>query len=176
MPHPLRAGRRRLIATAATMLAAIAVAGCTPPPAPAADPAPPSTGVVVAVVDGDTIDVELAGVSQRVRVLGIDAPEVGRDGDVSECFAEESREVLNTLVYGQSVTLTADASQDDADRHGRLLRYVTVGDVDAGLAVLEAGAAAEYTYDVAYERQAPYRAAEAAAQSAAAGMWQLTCQ
>lgn len=165
----------RLLAVVAAAVAATTASACTPAPTSPSDVAAPAQGQVVAVVDGDTIDVELAGVSHRIRVLGIDAPEVGRDGEVSECFAEESREVLNTLVYGQTVTLTADGSQDDADQYGRLLRYVAVGDVDAGLALLEAGAVAEYTYDVAYERQEPYRAAETAAQAAAAGMWQPGC-
>ena len=40
-------------------------------------PAPPQTALVVQVVDGDTL--VLAG-GLKVRVLGIDAPEMERDG------------------------------------------------------------------------------------------------
>ena len=51
--------------------------------APAA--APTDSGVVVTVIDGDTIDVELGGRTERVRLLGIDTPEsVDPDRPVEE--------------------------------------------------------------------------------------------
>ncbi len=53
------------------------------------------SGVVERVIDGDTIDV--AGAPARVRLAGIDAPELG----TSE--GERSRQVLNRLAAGRRV-------------------------------------------------------------------------
>lgn len=88
-------------------------------------------GVVVGVVDGDTVDV--AGVG-RVRVIGIDTPERG------ECGFDEASDAVSTLVLGETVTLVPGAA-DDTDRYGRLLRYVEVDETDVGLELLEAGLA-----------------------------------
>ena len=93
-------------------------------------------GVVVDVVDGDTVDV--AGVG-RVRVIGIDTPERG------ECGYDEAARAVSALVLGETVRLVPGA-QDDTDRYGRLLRYLEVDRTDVGLELLEAGLA-EARYD-----------------------------
>jgi hypothetical protein len=87
--------------------------------------------VVTAVVDGDTIDVN----GQRVRVIGIDTPEVGQCG-----YAEAAR-AMTALVGGRTVTLTSVDTKDNRDRYDRLLRYVDVAGTDAGLALIQAGLA-----------------------------------
>src|SRR5437868_719852 len=51
--------------------------------------------MVRAVIDGDTIDVTRFG---RVRLLGIDAPEIGRVFDTSAPFAVAARDKLAALV------------------------------------------------------------------------------
>ena len=82
------------------------------------------------VVDGDTVDV---GSGERVRLIGIDTPEVGQCG-----YAEASAN-LSRLVQGKTVKLTAGA-RDDVDHYGRLLRYVDLPDgTDAGLAQIAGG-------------------------------------
>lgn len=139
---------------------------------PQLTPAQTEAGEVVAVVDGDTIDVQLEDGTARIRLIGIDTPEVGRSaGAVDDCYAQEARTYLDELVYGQTVTLTTDPTQDQVDAYDRLLRYVTLDDQDVALAALTAGVGTEYTFNVPYQRQADYRAAEAAAQDAGAGLW-----
>lgn len=102
------------------LLGVIALVGCAPtePAESSAESAqaPAETGEVVAVVDGDTIDVATDAGSVRVRLIGIDTPEIGRGGAVDECYAQEARDFLNDLVYGRSVQLQADPTQADADR------------------------------------------------------------
>ena len=89
---------------------------------------------VTKVVDGDTIWVARAGVSRKVRLIGIDTPESGQCG-----FTESTRN-LRGIIGGQRVRLTAGA-QDDVDQYGRLLRYVDVNGVDAGLRQIKKGQA-----------------------------------
>jgi hypothetical protein len=82
------------------------------------------------VVDGDTVDL---GNGETVRLVGIDTPEQG------ECGYEKAADALSALVLGREVVL-AD-SDEDRDQYGRLLRYVDVDGVDAGLRLVQRGLA-----------------------------------
>jgi len=48
------------------------------------------TAGVLKVVDGDTIEVSLSGRTERVRLIGIDSPEVLDDRKPIQCFGEEA--------------------------------------------------------------------------------------
>jgi len=116
------------------------------------------TGTVTKVVDGDTVDVGGVG---RIRVIGIDTPE--REA----CGYESATQAMSMLVLGRLVTLVPGAT-NDADRYGRLLRYVDVGGAeDAGLSLVEDGwAIARYDSRDGYgrhPREDQYVAADAAA-------------
>jgi len=77
------------------------------------------TGVVVEVIDGDTIKVRLeSGNTLQVRYIGMDTPERG------EPYYSETSAQNRELVLGKTVLLFKDVSE--TDRYGRLLRYVVV--------------------------------------------------
>jgi hypothetical protein len=111
---------------------------------------------VVAVIDGDTIDVSDG---ERVRLIGIDTPEVG------QCGYGDAAAVLRQLVGGRAVSLVPGAS-DDRDRYGRLLRYVEANGVDVNLMMLLSGRAiARYDSRDGYgrhPRESAYVAADVA--------------
>jgi endonuclease YncB( thermonuclease family) len=73
---------------------------------------------------------------------------------------------MSLLVLDKDVTLVPGAA-DDEDRYGRLLRYVDVGALDAGLSLIEDGwAIARYDSRDGYgahPRQEQYVAADLAA-------------
>lgn len=96
-----------------------------------------ATARVVRVVDGDTIDVRFSdGWEERVRYLGIDAPEVyGRSG--SECFSDAATAANRSLVAGEMVQLERD--DENRDPYDRLLRYVYVKDTSVNAALLGSG-------------------------------------
>jgi endonuclease YncB( thermonuclease family) len=123
-----------------------------------------ATWAVTKVVDGDTIWVSRAGVTEKVRFIGIDTPESG------QCGFTEARNVLRGIIGGQRVTLTTGA-RDDVDRYGRLLRYVDVNGVDAGLRLIKQGyAVARYDSRDGYgrhTREAAYVRADIASPKAA---------
>ena len=73
---------------------------------------------VHSVVDGDTIDVVQGGETTRIRLLNIDAPEMGK-----ECLAEEAKQYLAGLLPVDTVvTLEYDAERED--NYGRTLAGV----------------------------------------------------
>jgi endonuclease YncB( thermonuclease family) len=103
----------------------------TPAPRPKPAPAPqPRTFLVTRVVDGDTLEL---GNGETVRLVGIDTPEVG------QCGYDRASAALARLVSGHQVELVR--SDEDRDHYGRLLRYVDVGNLDAGLRLVKSGLA-----------------------------------
>lgn len=149
---------------------AVVFAGCQQPTS--AGPADQLS--VTHVTDGDTISgQDGAGQRVRVRVLGIDAPELAHDGKPAQCGAEAARDALRSLVLHQRVTLTNDPRADQIDRYGRRLAYVDLGGLDVALHQVEAGYAAAWhpRSEARPARHANYQDAERAAQKASAGAW-----
>jgi len=102
-------------------------------------PAPPEPSadgwLVETVYDGDTLLATKDGVEEKVRLIGIDSPEI------DACGYGEARSALNEAVLGQYVTLVGGA-EADRDQYGRLLRYVELDGEDLGLRLIEEGLAA----------------------------------
>jgi micrococcal nuclease len=87
------------------------------------EPSGPLSARVTHVVDGDTIDVELAdGSDETVRYIGIDTPETVKPDTPVQCGGPRAHEVNERLVGGRTVTLHFDAERRDV--YGRLLAYV----------------------------------------------------
>ncbi|HEX7100875.1 MAG TPA: lamin tail domain-containing protein [Acidimicrobiia bacterium] len=118
---------------------------------------------VVSVIDGDTIVVGSGGLEERVRLIGINAPEP------EECLAEEATQALDDLVSGSPVRLVPDAS--DRDGFGRLLRYVYVDGEFVNEALVRRGLAIAHRYEPNVANQEILETAEAEARAEGAGMW-----
>jgi len=105
---------------------------------------------VVRVIDGDTIEVEGG---QRIRYIGIDAPELNFSGRVADCFAKEAAKENEILVLGKEVRLEKDVSE--TDDYGRFLRYVWADDVFVNDYLVENGYARVVSFppDVRYQDQ-----------------------
>ena len=142
-------------------------------------PARPSEAVPMTVEhvhDGDTLflraDQPNALVATtdavKVRLLGIDTPEVG---DRAECFGDQATAQLRTLLPDGSRTwITAD--QDPVDQYGRSLFYLWTEDGRFVNYELVAAGAAESLMIAPNDAHYPLlRAAEDAAAAAGTGMW-----
>ncbi len=141
------------------------------PTAPAAPPPPAGNappGAVAArlakIVDGDTIDVLIAGQAETVRYIGVDTPERGDPGYRAATDANAA------LLGASDLYLLRDTS--DRDRYGRLLRYVYTRDgalVNQALVAQGWAQPVEYPPDTRYA--VDFRAAAAEAAQAGLGFW-----
>jgi micrococcal nuclease len=118
------------------------------------------------VVDGDTI--ALAN-GRRVRLLQIDAPELG----TGECYSRKStKELRRLLPQGAAIQLVSDSRLDRVDRYGRLLRYVVRGSTNVNVAMTYRGAATVWFYGGDKGRYAgELLSAAGKARAARRGMW-----
>lgn len=94
--------------------------------------------------DGDTARFEVDGESIAVRFLSINTPELGKDGQADEPFAQQAASfTCTTLQNADSIVLELDPNLKSVDDYGRWLAYVWVDEsllqellIEAGLADL----------------------------------------
>ena len=127
--------------------------------------------LVRAVIDGDTIDVTTFG---RVRLLGIDAPEVGRGFDTAAPFGLEARDRLTALVLHRWIRLEHEGALMDV--YNRHLAYVLREDGLFVNAALVREGLARVTARLPLTRLGELKRAEAEAQAFRRGIWGATPQ
>jgi len=164
-PHELELRMQILIAAALTAVAAIQTSSFTTR-VTRSDPL-----LVRSVVDGDTIDVTTVG---RVRLLGIDAPEIGRVYDTPAPFGREARDRLTQLILHRWVRLEQEGPALDV--YNRHLAYVMTEDGQCVNTVLVREGLARVSARLPLTRLQELQRAEAEAQAFRRGMWGSTPQ
>jgi len=119
---------------------------------------------VIRVLDGDTIEVEGG---ERVRYLGINAPESGQP------FSTEATRENERLVAGRTITLEFDVQTQD--RYKRLLAYVWAGDVLVNEEIVRNGYAVIETIQPNVKYQDLILKAQQEARDACRGLWAGLC-
>lgn len=157
-----------LIARGAPSLGALTFgSGSTAEPEAPVAPLPAGTtpAVVEYVHDGDTLFLEDG---RKVRLLGIDTPEIGEN---AECWGEEAAMLLRTLLpEGTAVQVLAD--EDPLDQYGRSLLFVYAPDgTNVNLELVKRGSAEAVFYEPNDLFQSELRAAEREARDAGRGQW-----
>jgi endonuclease YncB( thermonuclease family) len=121
------------------------------------EPAIPPIGGVARASDGDSLRIG----EERVRLIGIDAPELEQTCTIAaEAWpcGEAARNRLRDLLNAGEV----DCRPDGRDRYGRVLAYCDVNDVDLGGTLVSEGLAVSY---------GEYLVEELVARSAERGVW-----
>ena len=86
----------------------------------------PVSAICTRAVDGDTIIVNIAGVKERVRLIGIDTPETKHPRKPVQYYGKEASMFTANMVEGKKVRLEFD--QNQRDRYKRLLAYAYLED------------------------------------------------
>lgn len=142
--------------------------------------APTRSARVACVLDGDTFDIDRCGddvIGERFRLLGVDAPELARDGEPADCFAAQARDALEDRLEGTDVSLMFDRECTGA--FGRTLAWAFFEDedeeepVNASIWLVESGLARLYTEfefdELRYATE--LQNAEDSARAANIGLW-----
>jgi micrococcal nuclease len=127
-----------------------------------------SVAQVVAVIDGDTIEVIQNGEKIKVRYIGIDTPEPYRDGKPA-CYSHEATEANKKMVEGKKVKMIADS--EDKDKYGRLLRYVYADETFVNATLLQEGFAKTLTIQPNTTYKKEFAQFQVKAKEEAKGMW-----
>ena len=119
-------------------------------------------GLVVRVVDGDTIHVNISGKDETIRLLGINTPEK------KKLHYNEAKDFLINLIGNKSVELLID--KEDVDRYDRKLRYVFYDNVFVNVEIVQAGFATTFMLDELKYRD-KFVNAEKFARTNGVGLW-----
>ena len=122
--------------------------------------------LVTRVIDGDTIEIQGG---ERVRYIGIDAPEIVHPSKPVEYFGEEATEKNRELVEGKRVRLEGDV--EDRDEYGRWLRYVWRDDVMVNAELVRLGYAYSYSLPPNVKYQELFLQLEQEAREQGLGLW-----
>jgi len=128
-----------------------------------------TTAMVTSDVDGDTIHVRLGGRDEKVRFIGVNAPEVAWYGGEGECYGPAAALYTRHRLVGRKVRLVFDARLRDV--YGRLLAYVYVGDELFNLTLVRLGYATNDPVPPDTRKETAFASAESAARSRGAGLW-----
>lgn len=77
---------------------------------------------VLYAVDGDTIWVDIDGTREKIRFVGVNTPELARDGKPAEFMAEEAKNFTSNALKDKEIYLEKDVT--DRDKYDRMLRYI----------------------------------------------------
>ena len=122
-------------------------------------------GTVIAVHDGDTITLRTETNKKKIRLAGIDAPEL------KQLYGVESREALKGAVLDRQVQVKTTK----ADKYGRVVGKVVLDGQDINLKQLQLGMAwayREYLKELSKLDKALYLDAEAYSKSIPVGQWE----
>jgi micrococcal nuclease len=160
----MRAHRGSFLALCFLIVAACSSCGDRRPP-----DGPSGTVPVTKVTDGDTIRVIYQGHDERVRLIGVDTPEVPWYGGDEECYGVKAGLYARQRLAGRSVRLVFDAER--RDRYGRLLAYLYLGPELFNLTLVRLGYATADPVPPDIRMASRFAAAEAQARSARRGLW-----
>ncbi len=133
--------------------------------------APSGSGLhrVAYVIDGDTLRLTNG---ETVRLIGIDAPELGRDGHPDRPDARQARDALLQLVEQSGWRIRLRPGTDPRDRYHRKLAHLyTAGGDNLTAALLRQGVGYQAMVAPNTAHLACYQEAERAARSAGRGLW-----
>ncbi len=128
---------------------------------------------VESVHDGDTFSIKLENKDEKVRILGIDTPELSEKNKF-HCLGSEVAKHMKEKIEGKEVKLIRDTKGKNRDGFGRLLRTVEMDGNDIGAELLKIGYAQLYQPGV-FTKKPDYVKLQATAKKNKIGVWSDQC-
>jgi len=120
------------------------------------------------VIDGDTV---VLANGQKVRYIGINSPELARDGHKAEPYGNAAKRFNASLVDRKSIRLGFDKERND--QYGRLLAYIFLKDgTFVNAEILSNGYAYLLVHRPNIKHHSEMLQSQRAAMSAKKGIWQ----
>lgn len=122
---------------------------------------------VAAVHDGDTVSVIIDKRQEKVRLIGIDAPEIGQ-----KPWGENAKNYLETLLSSSGWKVTMEFDVDKRDKYGRILAYLWTSNREMiNLLMLKGGYAMLFTFPPNVKHADKLSAAQREARDRGLGIW-----
>lgn len=165
-----RASRRAALFSFLPLLGSLALpAGAAAPRCPADHLDQQATAEYV--YDGDTVRLDDG---RKLRFIGLNTPELGRDGKPDQPYARAARQAVEALLAGGQSRLGLRLGRERHDRYGRTLGHPYLQDGRSLAEVLLArGLATLLTVPPNTWNSDCYRQVEAEARAAKRGLWSL---
>ena len=123
------------------------------------------------VHDGDTIRLSDG---RKVRLVGINTPELAHNNQAEQAFAQQARLKLMALLRNSDYRVMLESGLEHKDRYRRTLAHIYLPDgTNIQQAMLESGLATAYTTPPNSRQSNCYKQAELKAQKAGSGLWKL---
>ena len=119
---------------------------------------------VQSVTDGDTL---VLSNGEKIRLIGINAPEVGQP------FYDTAKQKLEELVSGKKISLENDVEQ--SDQYGRRLTYLYADSVFVNLELIRSGVAVIETIPPNVIHVKDFTDAQSVAREKCQGIWEGLC-
>jgi micrococcal nuclease len=122
---------------------------------------------VIAVHDGDTVSVILERRQEKVRLIGIDAPEIGQ-----RPWGEKAKEHLKALLSSSGWKVKIEFDVEKRDKYGRILAYLRTSDGKLiNLLMIKSGHAMLFTFPPNIKFVNELRVAQREARERKLGIW-----
>jgi endonuclease YncB( thermonuclease family) len=129
----------------------------------------PSSCIVKFVIDGDTF---ITNKGDKVRLIGVDAPETHHPELPTQHFGKEATEFLKSLILGKKCSLKYEL-ENKRDKYNRLLAYVYCDGKLINAEMISQGYSFTYTlYD--FSQRTAFLNLEKRARYLQLGLWHLT--
>jgi micrococcal nuclease len=110
----------------ALLIGLVSCSSSSPKPNGQSDLGKIADGKIAHVIDGDTVDIDINGRTERVRLIGVNTPETKHPTKPIECFGPEASAYMTQLLP-KGTTVRIERDVEARDRYGRMLLYLYLG-------------------------------------------------
>jgi micrococcal nuclease len=122
---------------------------------------------VILLHDGDTVSVIINNRKERVRLIGIDAPEIGQ-----RPWGRKAKKYLETILDSSGWEVTLEFDIDKRDKYGRILAYLWTKNREmVNLLMVKSGYAMLFTFPPNVKYVQDFRVAQKEAREKDLGIW-----